>query len=106
MNFTTGSDGYVWYIVLIERIQNQSGNISYNPYWINVSYYDSEYGYGWLTFPNNPRNVTLNGSLFQIRKETFTSLETIPEFSHILFPIMVIGASFVVFRKKKVKIEN
>ncbi|UCE38367.1 MAG: right-handed parallel beta-helix repeat-containing protein [Thermoplasmata archaeon] len=102
-NFTTGSDGYVWYIILTERIQNLTGNVSFNPYWINVSYYDPMEG--WLTFTYNPRNVSVNGSLFEIRTEIFQSLEAIPEFSHILLPIMAITASFVFFRKKRRKIQ-
>jgi hypothetical protein len=100
-NFTTGTDGHVRYIILTERIQNLSGNTSFNPYTINVSYYDTEYGYGWLTFPDNPRNISINGSLFEIRKEVFTSLETIPEFPFILAPMMAIIASFVLFKKKR-----
>jgi hypothetical protein len=104
-NFTTGSDGYVWFIILTERIQNLSGNISFNPYWINVSYFDAEHGYGWLTFPDNPRNISINGSLFKIRKEVFTSLETIPEFHDILIPLIAITATFIVFRRKKKNLE-
>jgi parallel beta-helix repeat protein len=97
-NYTTGLDGYVRWIILIERIQNQSGNISFNPYIINVTYWTVKDG--WFTFNNNPRNVSINGSLFEIRTESFVSLEAIPEFSHILAPIIAITASFVLFRKK------
>jgi hypothetical protein len=98
-DYTTGPDGYVWWIALTERIQNQSGNISFNPYQITVSYYDPVEG--WLTFPNNPRNISINGTVSQISTETFTSLEAIPEFSHILFPIIAITATFVFFRKRR-----
>ena len=103
-NFTTASDGFVWYIVLPERIHNITGNISFNPYWINVSYYDPEVG--WVNFTDNPRNISINGTLFEIRKEIFTTPDIIPEFSHILMPLIAIIATFIVFRKKQKKNAN
>jgi hypothetical protein len=99
MNFTTGSDGYVRWIVLTERIQNLSGNITFNPYWIEVSYWDPVVG--WVNFFDNPRNISVNGSLFEIRNEIFTTPDIIPEFSGILIPLMATIASFVMFRRKK-----
>jgi parallel beta-helix repeat protein len=103
MNFTTGSDGYVWYIVLTERIQNSSGNVSFNPFWINVSYYDPVLE--WVNFTDNPRNISINGTIFEIRTEIFATPDIIPEFSQILIPIIAITASFVVFRRKRRTLE-
>ena len=102
-NFTTGADGYVRWIVLTERIQNLSGNISFNPYVINVTHFDPTAG--WVTFPDNPRNIPINGTLFEIRTENYKSFEAIPEFLDILIPVIATVAIFIGFRKRNKNIK-